>query len=180
MLQDQILIETSPPVYPTEDTPILETQRLLADNCIKNHVIAAMGAGLIPSALVDIVVITGIEINMIRNLAAAYEFPVPHRLVAYKVLLSLIGSIGPVYFSSKMQVALKGVPLVGYTLSVGLLSITGGTSVYAVGKIFQKHYESGGIFLSSDNHIIRTFFRKKIQEGKQAVPALLTIVRQPV
>ena len=33
--------------------PELERRRLAADSCVKTHVIAAMGTGLIPSALLD-------------------------------------------------------------------------------------------------------------------------------
>jgi uncharacterized protein (DUF697 family) len=156
-------------ITPAQGEHISETVKLQAENCIKNHVIAAMGIGLIPSALVDVVGITGIEVKMIRDLAAVYKFPVPNKLVAYKVLISLIGSIGPVYFSTRMHAALKGVPLVGHAVYVGLLSLTGGAAVYAVGKIFQKHYESGGTFLSKDNTYIRDYFKEKYAEGKQVV-----------
>jgi uncharacterized protein (DUF697 family) len=142
---------------------------LRAENCIKNHVIAAMGVGLIPSGLVDVIGITGIEIKLICELAKVYSFPVPNKLVVYKILISLIGSLGVVYFSSKMHSAFKGVPLIGHAVYVGLLSGTGGAAVYAVGKIFQEHYESGGTFLSKDNKYIRNYFKEKYVEGKQAV-----------
>ncbi|MEI6205659.1 MAG: DUF697 domain-containing protein [Desulfuromonadales bacterium] len=142
---------------------------LRAENCIKNHVVAAMGIGLIPSGLVDVVGITAIEVKLIRDLAPIYNFPVPKTLVAYKILISLIGSVGVVYFSTRMHSALKGVPLVGHAVYVGLLSITGGAAVYAVGKIFQEHYTSGGTFLSKDNRYIRNYFKEKYAEGKQVV-----------
>ena len=157
----------------TETVPLgkdfSEEVKLRAENCIKNHVIAAMGIGLVPSALVDVVGITGVEVKMIRDLANIYAFPVPNKLVAYKVLISLISSIGAVYFSTRMHAALKGVPLVGHAVYVGLLSLTGGAAVYAVGKIFQKHYESDGTFLSKDNKYIRDYFKEKYSEGKQVV-----------
>jgi uncharacterized protein (DUF697 family) len=153
----------------TQEQNISITVKLQAENCIKNHVIAAMGIGLIPSVLVDVVGITGIEVKMIRALAVVYDFPIPNKLITYKALISLIGSIGPVYFSTRMRSALKGVPLVGHAVYVGLLSLTGGAAVYAVGKIFQKHYESSGTFLSKDNWYIRDYFKEKYSEGKQVV-----------
>lgn len=154
------------PVSPSEMTAC-------AENCIKNHVIAAMGIGLIPSMVVDVVGITAIEVNMIRAMAKIYDFPVPDKLVAAKILISLAGSIGPVYFSLKARSALKGVPLVGHAVFVGILSISGGASMYAVGKIFQKHYESDGTFLNSDNSAIRAYFTKKYHEGRQVVKEFL-------
>lgn len=129
-----------------------------------------MGIGLLPLPLVEMVGIITIEVKMIRDLAKAYDFPVPHKLVAYKILVTLMGSIGPVYFSAKMHTVLKSVPLLSYTLSAGMLSISDGAAVYAVGKIFQKHYESGGTFLSSDNEILNNFFKKMFREGKKVVP----------
>lgn len=150
----------------------LEKMRREADVCIKNYVILAMGAGLLPSATVNVVVVTALEVKMIGSLARVYEFPVPKKLVLYKVLISLIGSLGSVYVSVKSRYALKGVPLIGYALHVGMMSIAGAAAMYAVGKIFQKHYESGGTFLSSDNSILRDYFKKKYAEGKRVVPTL--------
>ena len=157
-------------VDPCDDITVHDTRRLAADNVIKNYVILAMGTGLIPSAIIDVVGITALEVKMIGDLARVYDFPVPHKLVRYKILISLIGSIAPVYLSVKMHSALKSVPLIGHAAYVGMLSITGGAAMYAVGKTFQQHYESGGTFLSSENSVLKKFFKEKYQEGKKAVP----------
>lgn len=167
------------------ETPCNQADTALrAELCIKNHVIMAMGVGLVPSALLDVVGIAGLEVNMIRELARLYHFPTPHRLITYKITLSLLGSIGPVYLSNRMHSVLKGVPLVGYAVYIGMLSITGGAAVYAVGKIFQMHFESGGTFLSKDNSLIRDYFKKKYTEGKQVAKDCVDAARnkmgQPV
>lgn len=144
--------------------------QLEADNCIKNHVIAAMGVGMIPSFAIEIAGVTGIEVKMIRDLALIYEFPVPQKLVAYKILISVIGSVLPFYFAARMRSAVKGVPLIGHILYAGFLSATNGAAVYAVGKIFQKHYESGGTFLSGSRPTLRAYFKDKYEEGKRLAP----------
>ena len=142
--------------------------RLQAENCIKNHVLLAVGIGLIPSATVDIVGIAAIEVNLIRALAEIYRFPTPHKLVAAKILISVAGSIGPVYLASHLPGSFKSVPLLGHALYVGFLSLSGGAAVYAVGKLFQEHYESGGTFLSSENLHIQNAFERYFAEGKTA------------
>lgn len=144
-------------------------QRLAADNLIKNYVIMAMGAGLIPSPVVDMLAVTALEVKMITDMAKTYDFPVPHKLVAIKLLVSVAGSVGSVYLATKLNTVVKAAPVVGHALHVGLLSISGGAAVYAVGKIFQAHYESGGSFLSSDNATIRHFFKDKYREGHRVV-----------
>ena len=92
---------------------------LEAEKIIREHVIFAVAAGLVPSPVVDIVAVTWIEVDMITKLAKAYSFPVPHRLVTYKVLISLIGGIGPAWLGLKLQGLIKGVPLVGHALYAG-------------------------------------------------------------
>lgn len=146
-------------------------KRLRADLCIKNHVIAAMGVGLVPSFVVELVGVTGIEIKMIRDLARVYDFPVPHKLIAYKVLISLIASVAPFYAAARLKSAVKGVPVVGHAAYVGFLSAASGAAVYAVGKIFQKHYESGGTFLGRDKETLQSSFKQELENGKKLAPA---------
>ena len=153
--------------------PQTELAAAKADSIIKSHVIMAMAAGLVPSPLVDMVAVTVIEVNMIAELAQLYRFPVPNKLVSYKVLISLAGGIGTVYLSAKFTYLIKTMPLVGHAIYLGALSLSGGISVYAVGKIFQKHFESGGTFLSSDNAVLRDYFKQKQKEGRKLVPEML-------
>ncbi|MFZ4535717.1 YcjF family protein [Propionivibrio sp.] len=149
---------------PNDDIdPMVRTQ---ANDCIRNHVIAAMGVGLVPSFLLEAVGVTGIEVKMIRDLAEIYRFPVPSKLVAYKVLISLIGSVAPFFVAAKLHAAVKTLPIVGHATYIAFLSTTNGAAVFAVGKIFQRHYESGGTFLSSDKTVLRKHFRQSYDEGK--------------
>jgi uncharacterized protein (DUF697 family) len=174
--------EQAPPAADSEAPPALSEvseappgpaftmeMHLRAENCIKNHVIAALGIGVIPVPIVDLVGITALELRMIGELASIYHFPFPDRLAVYKVLLSLLGSTGPLFVSRVLQSLLQGVPLLGFAAAVGTLSATGGASVYAVGKVFQKHFESGGTFLGSEDHEIREYYRHKLREAKGAV-----------
>jgi len=174
---DQMDAEEPSPSSSADD--LLHKRRLEANACIQNHVITAMGFGLIPSALLDVIAITGIEVKMIRDLAGLYDVPIPRQLLAYKLLLSLIGSVGIVYFSNKMQSTLKELPLIGHILYIGAFSLSGGAAIYAIGKIFQKHYESGEIFLNSDNKILRDYFLSKYREGKQTISSFVTSGQQP-
>ncbi len=168
-------MENAPPNEATipasvDNAELLEKRSLEAELCIKNYVILAMGVGLVPSALVDIVGITALEVKMIGDLARVYDFPIPKKLIIYKILISLVGSIGPVYLSGQMHAALKSIPLVGHAVYVGMLSVTGGAAVYAVGKIFQRHYESGGTFLSSENRVLKKYYQEQYAAGKKVVP----------
>lgn len=148
----------------------LAHQRLAADALIRKYVLASMGVGLVPVPLVDLVAVTAMEVKLITDMATIYEFPVPHRLVALKLLVSVVGSAGSVYVAAKMGTLVKTSPGVGHALHASLFALSGGVAVYAVGKLFQKHYESGGRFLGGGRAVVRRAFEDARTEGRAVVP----------
>lgn len=149
---------------------LLDSKRHAADDCIKNYVLLSMATGLLPSAVVNVVAVTALEVKMIGSLARVYGFPVPNKLLRYELLISLIGSLGSVYVAIKSRQAFKGVPVIGHAIYVGMMSIAGGAAMYAVGKMFQEHFETGGTFLGKDSSVLRAYFKKKYEEGRKVVP----------
>lgn len=147
-----------------------DEQREAANLCIRRYVLRASGSGLIPSPVVNAVAIAIMEVEMIGELAGIYRYPVPRKLVVYKVLISLAASLGPVYFSTQLLGVTTGFTLAGFATYALLMGSSGAISLYVVGKVFQKHFESGETFLSSDNSIIRKFFKNSYDEGKRVVP----------
>lgn len=138
-----------------------------ADRIITNHALIAFGAGFVPLPLIfEMAAVTCLEINMIAALAKAYDYPVPHRLVIGKILVSILGGLGPAYISAKFNSAVSHLPLIGQIAYFSMLSVTGAASVYAVGKVFQKHFESGGTFLNSGRSVLRAYFREQQKEGR--------------
>jgi uncharacterized protein (DUF697 family) len=146
-------------------------QSASADALIRKYSLYAMGCGLIPAPVIDMLAVTALEVRMIQELSHAYQFQFPGKLVLYKNVLSLLGSIAPIYFSNKLKNGVKAIPGIGSIAASGLLVLVNGASVYAVGKVFQRHFESGGTFLSSDNLLIRRFFKESYAEGKQVLLA---------
>ncbi len=142
-----------------------------ADRLIRNHVYGAMGVGLIPVPMVDLVALTGVQLNMLRRLAKLYEVPFAQDKV--KNLLScLVGSAIPVGLSGPMASLLKAVPIVGQTVGVLGMSAAGGAVTYAVGKVFLQHFASGGTFLNFDPDEVKEYYAKMFQEGKLVASGL--------
>ncbi len=158
---------------PATISPTLIKQRKEAERIIKRSVVVAVGCGLIPTPLVDAVAVTALEVKMIDELADAYGFPFPSRLAAAKALISMIGSIGPIYLASHSKSAFKAIPFAGQALSATIFSTTNGIAVFAVGKIFQSHFESGGTLLSRDNKLIKKMYQENYQQAKRVVPKIV-------
>lgn len=143
------------------------------NDIVKRYTLISAGIGLVPSAIINSVGIAALEVAMIDELAKNYSHDFPTKLASSKVFISLIGSIGPIYFANKSKSAISAVPFVGQLLSSSIYSLTGAISVYAVGKIFQQHFESGGTLLSKENSYIRKLFKQRSREGYDEVPKLI-------
>jgi uncharacterized protein (DUF697 family) len=140
---------------------------------INRYTLVAAGVGVLPSPTINSVGIAAMELVMIDDLARTYNFPFPTKLAALKILVSVIGSIGPVYFALKSKAAVSAIPLVGHLIASSIYSLTGAISVYAVGKLFQRHFESGGTLLSKDNRFLKKAFKEEYEKGTKEVPNLI-------
>jgi uncharacterized protein (DUF697 family) len=154
--------------------PTNQEQRLGGDAIVRRYTLIAAGVGVIPSPTVNSVGIAVMELAMIDELAKNYLYPFPTKLAATKAFISLVGSLGPVYLALKSKSAVSAVPLIGHLLSATIYSVTGAVSVYAVGKVFQLHFESGGTLLSKENSFLRKIFKKEAQQGAKEIPNLIS------
>lgn len=155
-------------------TKIQESMTQGGDEIINRYTLIAAGVGVIPSPMVNSVGIAVMEIAMIDELAKKYHFDFPTKQALVKAFISLVSSIGPVYIAMKSKSAVSAIPIVGLLLSTGIYSIAGAISVYAVGKIFQRHFESGGQILSMDNAFLQKIFKEAYQEGKEKLPGMIS------
>lgn len=157
----------------SEEVTITRSMSEEGNAIINRYTLVAAGVGVLPSPTINSVGIAAMELVMIDDLARNYNFPFPTKLAAVKILVSVIGSIGPVYFALKSKAAVSAIPLVGHLIASSIYSLTGAISVYAVGKLFQRHFESGGTLLSKDNKYLKNAFKQEFEKGSTEVPQLI-------
>ncbi|MBI5815638.1 MAG: DUF697 domain-containing protein [Nitrospinae bacterium] len=131
---------------------------------VRKHVYAAMGFGLLPIPGFDIVAMTGTQLNLVRMLSNLYG--VGFKKEAVKGIIgSLVGGFTPVAFAAPVASLLKLIPVVGQTAGGLSLSLTGGASTYALGKVFIQHFASGGTMLTFDPAAMKNYYTEKYCEG---------------
>lgn len=153
--------EPTEPVYAHQLTKRVN-RALQAHHTVKNYMIGAMAAGLIPLPVVDMVAVTAIQIKTIHSIAKQYEVPFSQNLVK-SLLISLLG--GTITLTT--TVLAKSLPVIGQATGIISAMIISGATTYAVGKIFIEHFESGGTFLDFDPERMRAHFQELYEEGKQ-------------
>lgn len=143
-----------------------------ANSIIMRNIYWSSGLSIIPLPLFDLVAITGIQVKMIRELSKLYDVPFSSGLVktAVAALAAGYGSVGVSKLVLKSFVGsfLKRIP--GGNIISGLtLSVTAGAFTYAVGKVFEMHFISGGSLLSFNPGKMREHFDELCKKGKEVV-----------
>ena len=134
-----------------------------ADTIIKNHIIWSMGAGLIPVPIVDFFAVSGIQLDMIRQLCKLYEQNFEESQ-GKAIITSLTGS-GLARMGAKAMI--KFIPGIGSVIGGVTMSVLSGASSYALGEVFKKHFETGGTFLDFDMARLKKMYNEKFEKGKK-------------
>lgn len=140
------------------------TQNNRADKVIKDSVVWSMGAGLIPVPLADMVAVTAIQIDMLKQIASLYQVDfAENRLKSW--LAALSGSAIP-----KLGAGLiKFIPGLGSVVGGVSMAALSGASTYAIGQVFAQHFESGGTLLDFDVEKFRGFYQRQFEVGRAFV-----------
>lgn len=160
------------PVDPVSDVPVDPVARSRrVDALSKNHILAAMGVGLVPLPVVDLIGVVVVQLDLIKKLST--EYGVPFRKDRSRAILSsLLGGLFPVAAGEVVISLLKFVPLVGQTAGAVTMPVLFGASTYAVGKVFVQHYEAGGTILDFDAGKMKKSFTEQFCAGKDAAADL--------
>lgn len=150
----------------------LATRRVESENAIKNHVLVAFSLGLIPVPVFDFAMLTANQVKMVQTLAKIHGVPSlqDNRLKA--VILSLISGALPVLGVQGLSSVLKAMPGIGSLVGSGGVAVSGGLLTYALGRVFLKHFESGGTYLNLDMKEARETLKKEMKKGRETVSNL--------
>lgn len=138
-----------------------------ADRIIETHTLWAMGAGLIPLPVLDILAVSAIQVDMLKQLAEAYESDFSEN-IGKSLVTALTGST----FARLGASLVKAVPGVGTVVGGVSMSVLSGASTYAVGQVVKRHYEANGAIVDIDLDWARSMYEEALERGKQVVSSL--------
>jgi uncharacterized protein (DUF697 family) len=144
--------------------PIKSNKTDDANAVIRNHMIWSMGAGLIPVPIVDLFAVSGIQLDMIRQLAKLYE--IDFEQTKGKAYISALTGSGLARLGAR---AIKFIPGIGSVLGGVTMAALSGASSYALGEVFKRHFETGGTFLDFDADRLKKYYDEKFEKGKEVV-----------
>jgi len=157
---------TEAAVVANEATP----RSLVADKVIRNYALGSVVPSLIPVPMLDLVVVTGIQLKMLHSLAQTYDIPFKEE-AGRSAVAALLGGTASLGTSRLVTSAVKAIPFIGQITGAVTMPVINGGATYAIGKVFKQHFESGGTFLTFDAAKVRAYFEEQLKEGKAVVAA---------
>ncbi|MFP4474603.1 MAG: YcjF family protein [Desulfatibacillaceae bacterium] len=145
----------------------LAQKREEATRIINKNIVWCVGIGFIPFPLLDMVALTGIQVKMLAELAELYEVSFNEQS-GKSAVGALIGGLAPgVMTRGMVGSAMKSVPLFGTLAGMVTMPVLAGATTYAVGRVFEQHFASGGTFLTFDPEKVREHYERMFEEGKK-------------
>lgn len=132
---------------------------------VKEHVVGAMGLGLLPVPVLDVIGITAVQLRMLRQLCHCYGVPYTQQLARVAVA-GILATFLPVKTTVIVASLFKLIPGFGSLIAGSTSCATAGAIIYASGRLFIDHFEKGGDLLDLEIRQSQQRAAEYFAEGK--------------
>lgn len=157
---------------PTPSAVDPQERQASAQAIVQRNVLWALGAGVLPTPLLDVAAVTGVQLKQIKQLSDVYGLPFSSN-IAKKIIYSLLGSVGVVGVGTLLGASFaKLIPAIGTTLGMVSVPVLTGAFTHATGQVLILHFEAGGTLLDFDAAAMRSYFKQEFEKAKETVAQL--------
>lgn len=169
---------SAPETTGTETVELTDERRdELATQLVDRFSLWAGAGGLVPIPVVDVAVVGGVQLQMLRKLSEIYGVPFSENM-GKSVLASLAGALIPASTATTTAMGvgslMKGLPGVGTLIGALTMPVFSAGATYIIGKVFIQHFASGGTLLDFNPPDYREFIKaqkEKLNRFKSSPPA---------
>jgi|MEHZ01.5.fsa_nt_MEHZ011426568.1_4 uncharacterized protein (DUF697 family) len=164
-------IDTSDNIQTDTETEF-STQHEQAERILRDHMLIALGVGLVPVPIFDIAAFIGSGAVLVKRLCAVYDVSYKNN-IARSALYGIGGAIGSIGVATTLAFSLgKLIPGVGTAAGMVALPLANAAFTYAVGKIFIAHFEMGGTLLDFNAKQYSSHIKELFKKGKDKASKL--------
>lgn len=139
-------------------------RKIKADKLIKDFAYGSSLTGFIPIPFVDTIGLIGVQRLMIYKLSKVYNISYSKELA--KVWIStLMSGLTTSTVSPLLGSTVKLIPGIGTIAGGTTMAVLGSSSTYAIGKVFQQHFEKGGTLDNFNPEKAKETLQKELEEG---------------
>ena len=147
---------------PAKEKKSVET----ADDIIYNHLWFSAVPGFIPVPLLDIVAISAVQLDLVKQLCKFYKEDYDEQR-GKAIVMALTGSAMARITGYSARSVLKTVPMIGWVLGGAAMSLFAASSTYAIGQVFKEHLDTGGTLHNLNPEAFRQFYAQQLEKGKK-------------
>lgn len=155
--------------------PASEDRLATADEIVRNNVKWAAAGGLVPVPGLDLAAVGGVQLRMLNQLSRLYGVSSRENTIK-EIIGALVGSGVPISLAGGTAVAfsafIRFVPVVGQLFGLAILPAFAAASTFALGRVFTKHFESGGTFLDFDMKKGKAEYSAELEKAKDEAKAM--------
>ncbi|MBL8973147.1 MAG: DUF697 domain-containing protein [Myxococcales bacterium] len=136
-----------------------------AAKIIRKHMLGSLASGILPLPIVDMAILTAIQTRMAGQLAKLHDVEFSEQR-ARAIIGSLAGLSLAVTAGNTLGLLLPGI---GKALrGIGMFTVPPATT-YALGQVFNKHFESGGTVWTFDPTRAKKDYDEELKKGERVV-----------
>lgn len=146
-----------------------EEKQAKALEIVKNHVGFSLGAALVPLPGADLLAVSGVQLNMLRQLAKLYQVNFMDAL-GKNFISAVVGGSAARLGASLVKI----IPGVGTIIGELSMPVLSGASTYALGKVAANHFHAGGTLADFDLPFARKKYRAEMAEAQNVAVQIST------
>lgn len=149
-----------------------------AEQLIKDYAFGSSLTGFIPIPLLDTAGLIGVQRIMLMRLSKLYGIPFSKHLAKAWITTLMTGFV-PKAATPLVGSFLKIIPGIGTLAGGTTAAALSGASTYAVGKVFQQHFEQGGTLEDFDPQQASGPFETALNRGMKEQQTLKQKLANP-
>ncbi len=134
-----------------------------AQKIVQNHMLFAGGAGFIPIWGLDLIAVTALQIEMLRQLSNLYGKDFSENQIKNYISAITAGTLAKAGATTLVKI----VSVVGQLLGGATMAIMSSATTYAIGQVFVTHYEGGGANEDFDVESFKKLYEQELKKGKE-------------
>lgn len=144
-----------------------EEKQSKSSEIIKSHVGYSLGAALVPFPGADLLAVSAVQLNMLRQMAKLYQVSFMDSL-GQNIISAVVGGSAARIGASLV----KAIPGVGTIIGELSMPVLSGASTWALGRVVAKHLAKGGTLEDMDLKLARKSYKDEVEEGKKVAEAM--------
>ncbi len=143
-----------------------EIRKARANSIIKDYAFRSSLTGLIPIPGVDMIGLIGVQRLMLLRLSRLYGVPFKKNLASIS-LSTLTSGVAVRTATPLLGSMFKLIPGIGTLAGGASVAALSSASTYAVGRVFQQHYENGGTLEDFNPEEVKEHFEEQLVKATE-------------